>query len=223
VASRPLDREPSRAVDELRSVVHATRRRPLDPSRRRTLLRAHGRNAKDASYRLLQINQTNRHSANRSILSLSREEDEVDAPSHASASPFPPRSPLIDDQSGIRAAPPFASSLITLNSIQRVSRPDSAPASLLTETRSPSAETAFAKQLVRLRSRSAAMPLTPSSRVRPSPGVHAEDRAPPKSRQRLRSLRSRVPSLHRVRRFLRPLSRPGSSAPATSSSPPSRG
>jgi len=41
-----------------------------------------------------------------------------------------PRSPLIDNQSGSRAVPPFASSLITLNSIQRVSRPDSVPAPL---------------------------------------------------------------------------------------------
>jgi hypothetical protein len=42
-----------------------------------------------------------------------------------------PRSPLIVDQSGSRAVPPFASSPITLNSIQRVSRPDSVPAPLL--------------------------------------------------------------------------------------------
>jgi len=47
------------------------------------------------------------------------------------------------------------------------------------EDRSPSAESADAFQLVRLGARLLAMPLASSSRSRPSPDVHAEDRAPP--------------------------------------------
>jgi len=118
-------------------------RRPLDPSRRRALLRAHGRNAKDASYRLLQTNQPFRHSTDRSILSFQRGGRGLTPRRSLRSSPFTPRSPLIDDQSGSRAPPPFASSLNTKDGIQRVSRPDSDREPLLMEIPFPSAEAAF--------------------------------------------------------------------------------
>lgn len=68
-----------------------------------------------------------------------------DAGSLASVIAFvSPRSPLIDDQSGSRAPPPFASSSSTKDGAQRVSRPDSDREPPVMETPPPSAEAAFA-------------------------------------------------------------------------------
>jgi hypothetical protein len=81
---------------------------------------------------------------------------------------------------------------------------------------SPSAEPPSALEFFRLQSRSAAMPLAPSSRGRPSPDIRAEDRALPSLRQERRPLSApgafaRIECAASCDRF----SRPRSAAPAT--------
>lgn len=206
-----FDREPSQASSSSTSPFTRTKRRPPDLSRRRTTSRPLERFAMDASHRLL---QTKLFQAPYGLFdSPLREEDSVDAGSLASVIAFSsPRSPLPCRAERESSAPPFTAGFPDCDQNRWRLR-----GSLwMNLPRLPFGGAAFAMELFRPQARSAAMPLAPSSRDRPSPDVRVENRALPSLRQERRPLSAPGAfARDRVRRLPRPLSRPYSAAPAT--------